>query len=194
MCVVSKRKTRKRGGKEDDKTTRQQHQSRSEETRLGSNIKALNKGHQRRRQELEWQQRHRCVNVCVCVCACTSLCLPNNCLFCFFAFRQLCLHMCVCVLNSRVLTEQTHLCSALPSTCRRAPGSPSTRKRDYQHRWSKVEMLENKTVCGAEVAGRQNTNKAATKRSHQQYVQLDMRMLNWFAATFFSNDHRMIFT
>lgn len=62
-----KGRERKRDGREergDDKTTRHQHQSGSEETRLGNNIKALNKGHQRRRQELEWQQRLR---VCVCM-------------------------------------------------------------------------------------------------------------------------------
>lgn len=60
---------REREGSEergDDKTTRHQHQSGSEETKLGSNIKALNKGHQRRRHKLEWQQRHR--HVCVYVC------------------------------------------------------------------------------------------------------------------------------
>lgn len=68
---IRERETEWEERSEDDKRTRQQHQSRSEETRLGNNIKALNEGQQRRRQELEWQQRH--MQVCVCACVYLSI-------------------------------------------------------------------------------------------------------------------------
>lgn len=54
-------------------------------------------------------------------------------------------------------------------------------------------MLENKTVCGAQVAARQNANKAETKRSHQHYVELDMRMLKCLPAKFPCNDQGSIY-
>lgn len=72
---IRERETEWEERSEDDKRTRQQHQSRSEETRLGNNIKALNEGQQRRRQELEWQQRHMQACVCVCVCVLVHSCI-----------------------------------------------------------------------------------------------------------------------
>lgn len=117
----------------DDKTTRHQHQSGSEETRLGNNIKALDKGHQRRRQELEWQQRQSFL--CVCRNILTMTC-------------TLCVYVCKCVQVCKILEcwQSEHISASLSVQCvdealadRLVRAATKTR---LQTQMVKAEMLE----------------------------------------------------
>lgn len=137
-----------------------ENESVSEETRLGNNIKTLNKGNKRRQKELESWNGNKDADICACTLSkhsYTCLCMLNDCVS---LIPQLCVCVCMCTLCMQMLLRvcgcvkfwsadraRTHHCSPLSSVCRQALGSPtcpSIRKRGYQHRWSKAEMLENK--------------------------------------------------
>lgn len=99
-----------------------------------------------------------------------------------------CLHMCSCK-NSGVLTEQTH-----------QPPSLQCAHEPLAAQLVRASQSEATNTDGQKVkeAGEQNGlrhtrgSQPTTQRSHQQYVLLDMRMLNGLAVRF-PHDNRRTF-
>ncbi len=84
---------------------------------------------------------------------------------------EFCIGVCVSVLvcfGVKIWSADRANTSSLPSlfnvqTSLWQPNLSENQKVRLPHRWSKAEMLENKTLCRTQVAVSQNANKVETK-------------------------------
>lgn len=152
-----------------------ENESVSEETRLGNNIKTLNKGNKRRQKELESWNGNKDADICACTLSkhsYTCLCMLNDCVS---LIPQLCVCVCVytvyanapaCVWLCKILEcwQSEHITALLSLQCAdkplaarlvRASESEATNTDGQKRRCWKT-----KCFCGSQVAVGQDPNQS----------------------------------